>query len=56
YKGYLVVQKHKYFLSGGSYDFYWLVSAEGKEVAAVGTDEQTPTEIVRDIEEQFNRQ
>jgi Tol biopolymer transport system component len=43
YKGYLVVQKHKYFLSGGSYDFYC-------------TDEQTPTEIVRDIEEQFNRQ
>lgn len=38
YEGYLIVQKHKYFMSGGSYDWYWLVSPEGKEIAPVGRD------------------
>ena len=32
YRGDLVVQKHKYFSGGGSYDDYWLLSKKGKEL------------------------
>lgn len=28
----LIVQKHKYFHGGGSYDWYWLVSSDGRQV------------------------
>jgi hypothetical protein len=38
YKGYLIVSKHKYFLGGGSYDWYWLVDSNGKEVGPVGEE------------------
>ena len=31
-KGYLIIRRHKYFLTGGSYDWLWLVSPEGKEI------------------------
>jgi len=31
--GHIIVQKHKYFLGGGSYDWNWLVSPEGRTVA-----------------------
>jgi len=31
YYGYLIINKHKYFPEGGSYDCDWLVSPEGKE-------------------------
>jgi dipeptidyl aminopeptidase/acylaminoacyl peptidase len=36
YAGHLVVSQHRYFLAGGSYDWYWLVTPEGREVGAVG--------------------
>ncbi len=36
YAGHLVVQKHKYFLGGGSYDWYWLLTPDGAEVDAIG--------------------
>lgn len=40
-KGKLIVQLHKYFAAGGSYDFFWLLSPEGEELTPVGeTDEQ----------------
>lgn len=32
----LIVQKHKYFLGSGSYDWYWLVSSDGKTVGPLG--------------------
>lgn len=32
YKGYLIVNKHKYYKKGGSYDFDWLVDKDGKEI------------------------
>ena len=32
YHGHLVVSQHKYFIGGGSYDWYWLMTPEGKEV------------------------
>jgi dipeptidyl aminopeptidase/acylaminoacyl peptidase len=36
YKGCLLIQKHKYFIGGGAYDWYWLVKPDGKEVGPVG--------------------
>ena len=36
YAGHLVVQQHRYFLGGGAYDWYWLLTPEGKEVGAIG--------------------
>ena len=38
YKGHLLIQKHKYFIGGGSYDWYWLIKPDGKEVGPVGED------------------
>lgn len=38
YKGYLIVNQHRYFIGGGSYDWYWLVSPEGKEEGPLGPD------------------
>ena len=38
YKGYLIIRQHKYFFAGGSYDWLWLVSPEGKQVGALGLD------------------
>lgn len=34
--GKLIVQKHKYFAAGGTYDFYWLLTHDGKELSPVG--------------------
>jgi dipeptidyl aminopeptidase/acylaminoacyl peptidase len=36
YKGCLLIQKHKYLIGGGTYDWFWLVKADGKEVGPVG--------------------
>ena len=38
YKDCLLVQQHKYFVGGGSYDWYWLLRADGKEVGPLGED------------------
>ncbi|HZE57095.1 MAG TPA: hypothetical protein VE031_04520 [Chthoniobacterales bacterium] len=38
YKDCLLVQQHRYFVGGGSYDWYWLLRADGKEVGPVGED------------------
>jgi hypothetical protein len=35
YNGYLIVEKHKYFLGGGSYDWHWLVTPDGEEVGPI---------------------
>jgi hypothetical protein len=39
YKNHLMVQRHKYFLGGGSYDWYWLLDTNGKEIGAIGEEE-----------------
>ena len=39
YAGFLVVSQHRYFLAGGSYDWYWLFTADGREVDPIGEDE-----------------
>ncbi|WP_224369574.1 TolB family protein [Hyalangium versicolor] len=39
HRGRLIVQVHKYFLGGGSYDWYWLLEPDGREVGAIGEDD-----------------
>jgi len=40
YAGHLLVSQHRYFVAGGSYDWVWLLTPDGKEVGPVGeTDE-----------------
>ena len=41
YKDHLIVRQHKYFLAGGSYDWYWLVNVDGSEVGPIGPDEES---------------
>ena len=31
-------RQHRYFIGGGSYDWYWLLKPDGKEVGPVGED------------------
>jgi dipeptidyl aminopeptidase/acylaminoacyl peptidase len=38
YKDCLIVQQHRYFIGGGSYDWYWLLKPDGKEIGPVGED------------------
>jgi dipeptidyl aminopeptidase/acylaminoacyl peptidase len=38
YKDCLLVQQHRYFVGGGSYDWFWLFRLDGKEVGPVGED------------------
>ena len=39
YQNHLIVQRHKYFLPGGSYDWYWLLDVSGMEIGAIGEEE-----------------
>ncbi len=41
YKDYLIVEKHKYYSNGGSYDYLWLVNNEGKEIREIGEVDET---------------
>ncbi len=36
YKGDLLVEQHRYFLGGGSFDWFWLFKPDGKEIGPVG--------------------
>jgi hypothetical protein len=38
YKGCLLVEQHRYFVGGGSYDWWWLFRPNGQEVGPVGED------------------
>jgi len=38
HKGKLIIQQHRYFLTGGSYDWYYVFSPEGKEEAVLAPD------------------
>jgi dipeptidyl aminopeptidase/acylaminoacyl peptidase len=38
YKDCLLVQQHRYFIGGGTYDWFWLLRPDGKEVGPVGED------------------
>lgn len=41
YAGSLIVSKHKYWLAGGSYNWFWLVTPSGEEKGVVGPDENS---------------
>jgi len=41
YKDCVLVQQHRYFIGGGSYDWFWLLRPDGKEVGPVGEDTST---------------
>lgn len=45
YRDHLLVQQHRYFIGGGSYDWYWLLRPNGKEVGPVGEDPANFKEI-----------
>ena len=47
YRGNLVMQKHKYFVGGGSYDQYWAVSPEGKELGLAGENRAQVQRLLR---------
>lgn len=36
YAGHLIVQQHRYFIGGGSYDWFWLLRPDGQEVGPIG--------------------
>lgn len=38
YRDDLLVQQHRYFIGGGSYDWFWLLKPDGSEVGPVGED------------------
>ncbi len=38
YKGDLILNQHRYFIGGGSYDWYWLFTPEGKEIGPLGEE------------------
>jgi hypothetical protein len=38
YQGDLVIQQHRYFVQGGSYDNLWLYDPSGKEIGLVSQD------------------
>ena len=41
YKDCLLVQQHRYFVGGGSYDWFWLLRPDGKEIGPVGEETET---------------
>ena len=40
YRDHLLVNQHRYYLGGGSYDWYWLFRPDGREVGPVGEETQ----------------
>lgn len=38
YKGDLIVNQHRYFIGGSSYDWYWLFTPESKEIGPLGEE------------------
>lgn len=47
YVGHLIILKHKYFAGTGSYDFYWIVSPQGREVLPIGDQQYQIDQFLR---------
>jgi hypothetical protein len=45
YRGRLIVQQHKYFLGGGTYDWFWLLEPDGRDIDPLGEDVSNFREI-----------
>ncbi|PYO88565.1 MAG: hypothetical protein DMD66_07250 [Gemmatimonadetes bacterium] len=41
YAGALLVEQHRYFVGGGSYDWVYLIGPDGKEIGTLG-DQSEP--------------
>lgn len=39
YRDHLIINQHRYFLGTGSYDWWWLFDATGKEIGPIGSDD-----------------
>jgi len=48
YRDHLLLQQHRYFLGGGSYDWFFLFKPDGKEVGVVGEDTSNFKELYSD--------
>lgn len=46
YAGHLLVEQHRYFLGGGSYDWAWLFAPDGKEIGPVGETDTAAAEFL----------
>lgn len=46
YAGHLLVEQHRYFLAGGSYDWTWLFTPDGNEVGPVGETDEAVEEFL----------
>ena len=46
YKDHLLVQQHRYFIGGGSYDWFWLLRPDGKEIGPVGDETRNFKEML----------
>jgi len=44
----LIVTQHKYFVFGGSYDWPWLISPQGKTLGLIGGDDVDLNAVVKD--------
>lgn len=49
YAGHLIVQQHRYFIAGPSYDWYWLVTPQGREVGPVSDEDGHGLEQFREV-------
>lgn len=38
YKGNLIISQHRYFMTGGSYDWFYVFNPDGKEIGVLGED------------------
>lgn len=47
YAGCLIAMQHRYFLSGGSFDWYWLLRPDGREVGPIGEND----DLFRELQE-----
>ena len=50
YQGDLVVQQHRYFIGGGSYDNLWLFDPTGKEIGLVSEDTTDASKVCQSLE------
>ena len=53
YKDDLVVQSHRYFLFGGSYDWYWLYDPTGKKELGPLGEFDNPDEVIKQAHESW---
>lgn len=48
YRDWLILNQHRYFLAGGSYDWYWLFNLEGQAAGPVGPDDDSVSRFLEE--------